>query len=157
MLGAAPWPPESQDDSDSDDKSLENKKRDIVLLRCFIDMSEKFLKPLLTLQSSISDGTLEKISFADLWFLYQPSDIVFGREPTSDHKQHGPSYSDLKLYCYSWRYNGTRFMPSTTTKTIPMFDGEKSIKDLPYFPKQLCESDDPVVSELVARGNRFQR
>ncbi|KAF6815883.1 hypothetical protein CMUS01_12361, partial [Colletotrichum musicola] len=24
MLGAAPWPPESQDDSDSDDKSLEN-------------------------------------------------------------------------------------------------------------------------------------
>ncbi|KAF6792021.1 hypothetical protein CMUS01_16199 [Colletotrichum musicola] len=185
MLGAAPWPPESQDDSDSDDKSLENKKRDIVLLRCFVDMSERFLKPLITLQSSISDGTLEKISFADLWFLYQPGDIVFGQEPvgskkfnaykiycvtggrpclrclshaqTSDHKQHGPSYSDLKLHCYSWRYNGARFMPSTTTKTIPMFDGGKSIKDLPYFPKQLCKSDDPVVSELVARGKRFQR
>ncbi|KAF6825594.1 hypothetical protein CPLU01_10172 [Colletotrichum plurivorum] len=185
MLGAAPWPPESQDDSDSDDKSLENKKRDIVLLRCFIDMSEKFLKPLITLQSSISDGTLEKISFADLWFLYQPGNIVFGQEPvgskkfnaykvycvtggrpclrclshaqTSDHKQHGPTYSDLKLHCYSWRYNGTRFMPSTTTKTIPMFDGEKSIKDLPYFPKQLCEPEDTVVSELVARGKRFQR
>ncbi|TQN71968.1 hypothetical protein CSHISOI_03558 [Colletotrichum shisoi] len=185
MLGAAPWPPESRDDSDGDTKALENKKRDIVLLRCFIDMSEKFLGSLIRLQSNITERTMEKISFANLWFLYQPGDVIFGQEPTgskkynaykifcvtggrpclrcqshaqtSDHKQHGPSYNDLKLHCYSWSYDGSRLMPLEATKSISLFDGEKSIQDLPYFPKKLCKSNDPVVTELVARGNTFQR
>ena len=45
-------------------------------LKLLINVIDEFMTPLLALQNSISERSLKKIKFRDLWMLYQPGDLV---------------------------------------------------------------------------------
>ena len=45
-------------------------------LRLFCDVIDEHLSDLLFLESAISDHSLKRIKFQDLWFLYKPGDLI---------------------------------------------------------------------------------
>lgn len=50
-------------------------------LRCLIDFMDDHLKPIFDLRRSISNESLQQISYSDLWHLFQPGALVISNSP----------------------------------------------------------------------------
>ncbi|KAK2729436.1 AAA family ATPase, partial [Colletotrichum kahawae] len=68
-----------------------------------------------------------------------------------------PYTDDFHLFCFHWRFNGTRFTPQQKLVVIKPFEGEKDVTELAFFPKQFCKSDNPILQSLIDKGEKFKK
>lgn len=64
-------------DEDTKEEERKEKKRLVNHLDCLLAFIDKELKHVMDLRQKIADGKLEKISFDNLWHLFEPGDVVF--------------------------------------------------------------------------------
>jgi hypothetical protein len=68
----------SQEESKEDQmKKLQTR---IGHLRLLSDLVQSECKDLIELRARIADGTLKEIAFDDLWYLFEPGDLIYGKD-----------------------------------------------------------------------------
>ena len=159
---------------------LRDARDHLQLLRNVID---EYLSDLLYLQRAISDRSLKKVKFQDLWFLYKPGDLIVtskqphqayrvvhvcgGRSlmtksavlhvPSEDYQDQNrkPKVSPFKIDCVRLDFDGENFGPVQATIDIVEFYEERNITDLSVYPMDFAEKKTELRDSLLARGRRF--
>ncbi|OJD28646.1 aaa family atpase [Diplodia corticola] len=132
----------------------------------------------------ISGEDCQKVSFADIWYLFKPGDEVIGQNrrqayriikiTSAGHKVIPPAWlkyrisqPDLEtpvvLHCVYVDFDGKRLGPVTREVKIQRFDGEKAVTSLEVFPIRYAEPkhnerEDAKQSfreRLIDRGKKF--
>ncbi|KAF9638430.1 hypothetical protein BFW01_g9327 [Lasiodiplodia theobromae] len=101
--------------SDEDEKETKQKKakRLVDHLSCLINFIDGDLKSILELTQKIADGTLEKISFDNLWYLFSPGDIIFSSiRPGKGNDD----FSYPRAFCVHKVTGGRKVLSGRTTK-----------------------------------------
>ncbi|KAJ0364681.1 hypothetical protein COL26b_012392 [Colletotrichum chrysophilum] len=93
---SSPDGPSGSSNGTSEDDPFKSQQEEIMLLRCFVQMCEEHLGSFLKVQSQVADGTLERISYQNLWYLFKPGDIIIGRGEGPDSPSSAEAYC---VYC----------------------------------------------------------
>ncbi|KAM5349960.1 hypothetical protein ACJ41O_006465 [Fusarium nematophilum] len=108
----SPEPAKKEDKPGKKRKELGKRLNQLRLLDDFVKTE---LAPYLDLQDSIKDGTLEKVSFEDLWFLFSPGDILYFKN--RGHDQLCTAYSVTGGQQRKWTPTGDQ-----TARSHPFYD-----------------------------------
>ncbi|KAL2181886.1 uncharacterized protein P884DRAFT_274330 [Thermothelomyces heterothallicus CBS 202.75] len=158
--------------------SIEDERRARDHLRCLLEFIDGDLKER---TEHIRGGNCSRVTFGELWLLFQPGDIVLwnsapqvalvlgtvdpGHKATKPFRGRGLRRRDKKkeegdeddcfvIMCVSIEFDGVQLGPSSSMVKIPRFEGEKSIRSLPIYP--LAYSSGPNAREAyIARGKKF--
>jgi hypothetical protein len=124
--------------------------------------------------AGLRNRTRKPISFLQLWYLFQPGDVVIGGSGTSIQAYrirsvHGSTLqnhqsavestlnvinSPFELECFSLGYNGKVFGPIRTVFTIMPFVGWLQITSLPTVPIEYLRENE-IQEQLISRGKLF--
>ena len=148
----------------------------------FIDRS---LGDLVEMRTQIADGTLDKISFDDLWHLFRPGDLVLSkrrgqqqlfkvhcvtggqmrrRNPTEQevkgHQSLGDNvgtgtWSNVRLDAFKMSFDGVHVGPEDALLEIKHYTGKKLITDLAVFPLRFHPERCKLLERLEERGRKF--
>lgn len=113
-------------------------------------------------------------TFNNLWLLFRPGDIVFGRihgklggyvieritySPQikgSPSPQFYPYPGDLwELSLWNLEYRNRKIIRESHNFQIDRYHGEKRISELPVFPISFMGDNDALKKQLIARGERY--
>ncbi|KAL2172749.1 hypothetical protein VTG60DRAFT_2568 [Thermothelomyces hinnuleus] len=158
--------------------SIEDERRARDHLRCLLEFIDGDLKER---TEHIRGGNCSRVTFGELWLLFQPGDIVLwnsapqvalvlgtvdpGHKDTKPFRGGGLRRRDKKkeedeeddcfvIMCVSIEFDGVQLGPSSSMVKIPRFEGEKAIRSLPIYP--LAYSSTPNARETyIARGKKF--
>ncbi|KAH6847754.1 hypothetical protein B0I37DRAFT_375764 [Chaetomium sp. MPI-CAGE-AT-0009] len=161
----------------SSDGEYENddKVEKMAHFRCLLEFIDGDLKKRM---DHIRGGFCERITYAELWLLFQPGDVIVWREPRNTtqaclvlgtvdpgHKTTQPfrggrwrsnreEPNGFEVVHVTISFNGIALGPVTNrTKLLP-FEGEKAITSLDIYP--LAYSPIPDIREsLISSGKRF--
>ncbi|KAK3329966.1 hypothetical protein B0H66DRAFT_508811 [Apodospora peruviana] len=114
----------------------------------------------------------ETIQFEDLWTIFPPGQLVYGRPfqnqhqvfivkdnrgswPSQDRRGRGFASWELDVWSYDWK-DGS-FCRTDFTLRFEDFDGHLPLISLPYFPFELHPDYEVVRTELVERGKLFRQ
>lgn len=138
-------------------------KEKVEQLECLVNFMDEDLESAFKISRAIKTGTLRKIAFSDLWYLFSPGEVVFqedskGVQPSQFYqvlnvtggrpKLNNPSpepweerkdiyegtVSPFTLDCYYLDFDGKKYQPVQKSFQIPNYPGEYCITDLPLFP-----------------------
>ncbi|EAQ87152.1 predicted protein [Chaetomium globosum CBS 148.51] len=139
--------------------------------KCLLEFMDGNFK---TRMDHIRGGFCERITYAELWLLFQSGDVIVWKEKTQaslvlgtvdpGHKITQPFYGGSKssqekvdgfeMVHVMIGFDGTVLGPVTSRVTILPFNGEKAITSLAVYP--LAYSPNPGLREsLIASGKRF--
>jgi hypothetical protein len=144
--------------------------------RALIHLLDHELYDLVQDYRRIQDGTIEKLPFLHLWYLFEPGQeivaqddecqayrvlqVIGGRKLHKLHSRHPeaavkkPAMSNLVIDCFHLDFDGREVGPVPFTITIKPYDGLKDIRQLAAYPLALAtESDLPYM--LTERGKKF--
>ena len=142
-------------------------------LRLLVAFLNDYLGSKIELSHQVSAGSLTRISFVDLWYLFN-----LGQEVVSliEHKQvfrvisynHAPSSTGREatelpdagllhfiVTCVSFDFDGDQYGPVKRIFTIPEYEGTRSVTSLPIYPLACCPDTDTVRATILERGNDF--
>ncbi|KAJ5817755.1 P-loop containing nucleoside triphosphate hydrolase protein [Penicillium robsamsonii] len=113
-----------------------------------------------------------KIQFDDLWTIFPPGTLVYGRpfqnqhqvfivqdnmgtwpEETSNPKQLQP----WRLSCWTYDFTGVKFERTAYVIVFEPYEGYKPLPALPYYPFKHHPEHDRVKEELISRGKEFEK
>ena len=117
---------------------------------CLLSFREIQLGPLIRLQNSIRENTINKISFDHLWYLFKPGTMITQNGLETPPRQQAweiafvrggrPSFGRLSrvtesflVGCKCVDFNGTLFYGTSTVYEISPFDGERYVDQLPLL------------------------
>ena len=153
-------------------------------LRLVIDVIDEDLASLMMIRRAVSDRSLKKIRFKDLWHLYQASDLVVtsksphqayrvifvsggrplltnslifnGKERADDQDDHRRSnISPFRIECVKLDFDGNNFGPVHGIFNIDDYEDERKIVELEVYPIQFAENETALKETLVKRGEEF--
>ena len=154
-------------------------------LKLVIDVIDGDLAGLMTLRRAVSDGSLRKIRFKDLWNLFKPGDLVItskrphqafrvifvtGGRPLmttntifntdksrADYQDQdqGSKVSPFKIDCVRFDFDGEIYGPVQEQISINHYDEEKYIVELQVYPIRLADDELELRQSLVNRGQHF--
>ncbi|KAK7911950.1 hypothetical protein PG985_014431 [Apiospora marii] len=131
-------------------------------LECLMEFIEGTLNPYVHFLRSIE---CQKVSFADLWFVFQPGDEVYNEAAQQAYKimsvdgaghraiSHRGSRDEqypVTISCIMIDFNGTELGPVQSQFRIGSFDGLRSVNSLPVYPLR-----GELRERLIARGSKF--
>ncbi|KAI1115456.1 hypothetical protein F5Y14DRAFT_129911 [Nemania sp. NC0429] len=152
----------------SDNKRVTHQHLDILLQSFLHDLAVDY-----AVYSSMRRRSDELVTFAHLWYLFQPGDtIVEGRGGSAQayrvlnvHEMAKSSHdtaeglqrmiSMLSISCFYIGYNGKTFGPVTKSFTIGHFHGRRSVTSLPIIPIEHLKQDG-IHDLLIRRGSKFR-
>ncbi|KAJ2994815.1 hypothetical protein NUW58_g1451 [Xylaria curta] len=146
--------------------------------RALIYLLDSELNQLVVSYRSINLGTVDKLPFSHLWYLFNPGQEIIVKHPrpqvyrvlqvtggrqslVSRKKAKGTtleSISDLVIDCFFLDYDGEHFGPMACTVGIKPYDDVRRITDLSAYPLDYdnTEYDDkPLRTYLADRGKKF--
>lgn len=115
------------------------------------------------------------ITFQDLWTVFPPGTLVYGRPFQNEHqvfvvkdnaltwplkdqqRSGGRDYYPWKLEAWSYDWRDGTFRRTDYTLLFEQFEGHLPLTMLPYYPLHLHQEQEKVRQELVERGKRFRR
>lgn len=153
-------------------------------LQLLVNVIDKHLTSLSTLRRAISDHSLKKISFRDLWHLFQPGDLVVSsRQPIQAYrvllasggrplltkdvlydnmekfehqdKNRNSKVSPFRVDCIRLDFDGERFGPVHETISIFEYDGIRQVVDLDVYPIVFSDDEMALRDKLSKRGHDF--
>ncbi|KAI1633376.1 hypothetical protein F4809DRAFT_623386 [Biscogniauxia mediterranea] len=65
------------------------------------------------------------------------------------------SFTQLVVYCFTVRFNGQKYGPTTDFFIFKPFDGEIDITDLEAYPIRFYAQKESIVQRLLERGRKF--
>ena len=142
-------------------------------LRLLVAFMNDHLGPKIELSHQVNAGSLTRISFVDLWYLFN-----LGQEVVSlnEHEQvfrvisynHAPSSIGREVIelpdagvlhfivtCVFFDFDGDQYGPVKRIFTIPEYEGSRSVTSLPVYPLACCPDTDAVRAVILKRGNEF--
>ncbi|KAL2674245.1 hypothetical protein Neosp_012696 [[Neocosmospora] mangrovei] len=152
-------------------------------LRCLIEFMDHELGTL----KHFADASATKISFYDLWHIFQvgvpvvtahkPVDayrvlhVTGGRpylSPPKDEEEEGnetimkayrvpAKSSDFVITCYQLGFDGNRFGPVAKSFSIQKYDGLQDIRSLPIYPLTFARDPSDLRTKLFENGKTFIR
>ncbi|KAK0716568.1 hypothetical protein B0T21DRAFT_63836 [Apiosordaria backusii] len=166
------------------EQDLEESKRRqwcktrLAHLGCLIEFIDTEIQPKI---DYLNSDECQKVSFADLWFLFKHGDDVIHRDRrqayrvisvfSTDHKA-APQWrseerdqddkTQIIIQCIRIDFDGRQVGPVTRQFSIEQFGGEKAITSLEIFPLRFAETkvdreqgSSPFRDQLVERGKMF--
>lgn len=149
-------------------KLITKRYLDILLQALTVDLAEDY-----EAYSSMRFGSGELVTFAHLWYLFQPGDtIIEGKGQSAQayrvlraHEKINKGSQNMtdslpdttsmfSINCLYIGYNGKTFGPVTKSFTIRHFHGKWSVASLPVIPIQYLK-EDHMQERLVSRGSKF--
>ncbi|KAL4821918.1 P-loop containing nucleoside triphosphate hydrolase protein [Aspergillus spinulosporus] len=129
-----------------------------------------------TLQKAASQDPVDekdKIQFDDLWTIFPPGTLVYGKPFQNQHQVFiVEDYVDnwpyqertlqkkvqpWKLQCWTYDWNGDSFQRTSFILPFESFEGHRPITALPYYPFDYVENKEEIQKELIDRGNLFRK
>ncbi|GAB1313182.1 AAA+ ATPase domain-containing protein [Madurella fahalii] len=113
----------------------------------------------------------EAIQFEDLWTIFPPGQLVYGRPFQGEHQvfvvkdnkgtwpwldRSGRKFLPWKLDVWSYDWKDGSFGRTDFTLNFDHFDGHLPLLSLPYYPFELHPENDAVRADLIKRGKRFR-
>ena len=154
-------------------------------LKLVIDVIDGDLAGLMTLRQAISDRSLRKIRFKDLWNLFQPGDLVVtskrphqafrvifvsgGRplmtsailvnenDTRADFQDvdRRSKVSPFRIDCVRFGFDGKNYGPVQEEVNINHYDEEKEIVELEVYPIRFADDEMGLRQNLIKRGKHF--
>ncbi|KAF5011930.1 hypothetical protein FDECE_1995, partial [Fusarium decemcellulare] len=173
--------------NDKDMQERERKRTELTTRIEHLQLLDNFIKTelvsYLDLQQSVKAGTLEKIAFEDLWYLFQPGEVLYfkdrghdqlcisyattggqlrKRPPINDgpgprtmsSSAHG-TWSPFTVDVYTMESDGYLIGPVDYYRRIKHYEGERKITDLEIYPIRFHPHRDDVIERQVARGKKY--
>lgn len=174
--------PQGEDDSDEQARSDLNSKQDpeslaLEDMRSLLDFIDTDIK---RNKDFVQSPRCQSVGFGDLWFLFNPGELVIARESSqaykvvkvtvTRHQVKPPKLGDLsfwrddsnarfednpiKLHCVRIDFDGTWIGPVKKMFSISRFEGERHVLSLPIYPIRFSRRLD-IHAALIARGKQF--
>ena len=154
-------------------------------LKLVIDVIDGDLVGLMKLRQAISDGSVRKIRFKDLWNLFSPGDLVvtskrphqafrvifvsggrplmttstiYNEDKTRadfQYENEGSKVSPFKLDCVRFDFDGEKYGPIQEEININHFDEEKDVVELQVYPIRFADDESKLRQNLVKRAQHF--
>ena len=153
-------------------------------LQLLVDTIDSHLGSLLTLHKAIRGRVTPKISFENLWHLFQPGDIVVtSRQPRQAYRvihvsggrplliteikgdgkdtEATPTLlrqsqaSPFSIDCVRFDFDGDKFGPVQDRIYIQQYEEERTITELDLYPIECVDKKEKVSETLLDRGRRF--
>lgn len=153
-------------------------------LKLVVDVLDEDLASLIALRRAISDCSLAKIRFKDLWNLYQPGDLVVtSKQPYQAYRvifvgggrhlltkfnvlngnESVPfQYDDLRnkpslfrIECVRLDFDGNIYGPVQVAIQIDEYNEEKKITELEVYPIGFSDDETELRESLTKRGHHF--
>lgn len=131
-------------------------------------------------QEFVQSSRCQSVSFGDIWFLFNPGELVIAQDSSqaykvikvtvTRHKVKPPkkgvlSYwrddtsarfedNPVRVHCVHIDFDGTWIGPVKQTLSISRFEGEKDVASLPVYPLRFLMKPNIHVA-LVERGKKF--
>lgn len=172
-----------EDDSRTSDKESENNSSDdwsieqdnsvrLMHIRCLLDFIDNEVN---TRKENLRSGRCEKLTFSDLWYLFQPGfevidqdnkqayrvvRVVMPKHNTMSPWERFRRFNDddeenlekpARIHCIYIDFDGEKIGPVSRTFEIPRFDQEKLIEALPIYPLWMVPEAD-FRDRLAERG-----
>jgi hypothetical protein len=117
--------------------------------------------------------TPETIQFEDLWTVFRPGMLVYGKPfqdedqvfivkdtrlvwPVGDDSHTGKSYQPWELEAWSYDWSGQSFRRTLFTLRFEEFEGHRPLTSLPFFPLDVHSRRDEICANLIQRGKKFR-
>ncbi|KAF3765641.1 P-loop containing nucleoside triphosphate hydrolase protein [Cryphonectria parasitica EP155] len=177
-IGAGTSKAEAKDDRSSEDNNslerfLEGRSPIALLhIRCLLNFMDKEIN---ARKKHLRSSSCEKITFSDVWHLFQPGEEVIDQghkqvyrvlhvqipmhrasSPLSRYfrSERGNYEKPATVECIYIDFDGERLGPVTKTFEIPRFDQEKPIRSLPIYPFAR-DLEHGFRDSLVERGKKL--
>ncbi|KIX95890.1 uncharacterized protein Z520_08598 [Fonsecaea multimorphosa CBS 102226] len=147
--------------------------------RALIHVLDTDLRDLVQSYRQIEAGTVEKLPFSHLWYLFPLGQEIVVKYPTykayrvlqvtggrrslearkKDKGTGGRTISDLVIDCFYIDYDGKEFGAVPFTISIKPYDDVKSVTALPAYPiayDKSARDGRPVLEYLIKRGKKFE-
>lgn len=164
-------PPKKDDPTEEEEDNEINSQVALNDLRCLIEFMDKDLNEK---KKYLNSDVCQKVSFSDIWHLFKPGDVVFGKNGrqtyrvinvvTTKHMVKRPDWRNtfkfnleenpITIHCVYIDYDGKSLGPVSQRFVISRYDGEQNITSLPIYPFRFGEKATSR-DELIKRGKTF--
>ena len=154
-------------------------------LKLVVEVIDGDLAGLMVLRRAISDGSLRKIRFKDLWNLFKPGDlvvtskrphqafrvihvsggrplmttaIIFNEDKSRADYQNddrGSKVSPFKIDCVRLDFDAEKYGPVQEEMNINHYDEERKIVELQVYPIRFADDELELRQNLMKRGQHF--
>lgn len=116
----------------------------------------------------------ETIQFTDLWTVFPPGTLVYGRPFQNEHQvfvvkdnafpwperstrlTFGRQYDPWELDAWTYDWKDGSFRRSDFTLKFEEFEGHLPLTSLPYYPFDMKSDSDAIRKDLIQRGHKFR-
>ncbi|KAI0508927.1 hypothetical protein F5B22DRAFT_658720 [Xylaria bambusicola] len=142
----------------------------LLHIRCLLEFLDKDIG---AKKKHLRSTTCEKVTFSDIWYLFQPGEEVIDQDnkqayrvlrvSTPKHRVispftmfHKATSADAEekpaiIDCVYIDFDGEKLGPVTKSFSIPRFDQDKPVENLPIYPLRMVKGDD-YRDRLIERG-----
>ena len=163
----------SEEAKEDDDEGLKQARSDLKLLLDTISATSGDPKLDKYLKTRNPESRLKSVTFDTLWTIFPPGILIYGKPfqgqdqvfIVQDNERPWPynrralpyERRPWGLICWTYDWDGRRFMRVPVRIEFDHFEGEMPITSLPYYPFELVEQNVVIRANLIKQGKAFRK
>lgn len=147
-------------------------------IECFLDFVEDRILPDYQKFDVVDPKTPYQVRFDDLWYLFRVGDLLYApKKDVSRLQNHNIAtaqtiwrifdiaipgdrrqdveFESFSVQCYYVDYDGTEFGAVTTSFDLQLYDGERNVTSLPFYPLRFAPNFTQLLEHAQLTGKNF--